>query len=109
MTTVNDALAEVGAYSPNPRSAWSAINHPGKPPVCVMFLWVNEVEEPNEAYASTDGTALYIDNTGTNKWKGLTKLNKSGSNGVFRHLQHALDECDGLFREIGRASGRGRE
>jgi len=95
-TNVNDALSEVGAYSRNYRYAWSARNEPGKPPVCVLFLWVDEVAELTP-YAGTDATTLRMDNTGTTFWKRYGH-GSQGSNEAFRNLQYAQDECNDRFR-----------
>jgi hypothetical protein len=95
---VNEVLAEVGAYSSNPRFSWSAIEERGKPAICVLFLWADRVVARFGAYGDTNAAVLRMDNTGIDHFKASSSGDRKGSNQLFRHLLHAQDECDSRFR-----------
>jgi hypothetical protein len=83
-TTLTDAFAFFGAKSHNIRQAWSAVSEDGK--TVVLTIWMHKAK---------DGTIDYFDPSGRARWCG-----RWGNKERKRHIQHALDHCDRMFRIV---------
>ena len=81
------AFAHFGVKPTNPRWSWSAVSEDGK--TVVLTLWRDMFDYKQKPPAYVDPAPNYSD------W-----CDHRGNVDRVRHLKHAAEHCDGLFRGV---------